>query len=254
MKYTFGTTEKAAERLSEIAKFFNPPATDFIRRYIDRKIETAIDLGCGPGFTTDMLAQAIESNNVSGLDLSDGFLSMATARFPQYNFIKHDITKTPFPVTGNIAYARFLLSHLVNPVDLINRWTNELTNGGLLFVEELEGIETSVNVFKKYLAINQGLVATQGAELFVGGRLANGNYHLKPVCNESIKLPVPNWQAATWFYPNTVTIWQNEPYVTDNLTEPERTGIAQELLEIKDLAENKSEITWIMRRIVLKKE
>jgi len=120
-------------------------------------------------------------------------------------------------------------------------------------LEEAEATETDVDVFKEYLQINEGLVASQGAELFVGKRLADIHVHSKSVLNESVCLPVPNWQAAAWFYPNTITIWEEAQYIKERLLRQRRTEISQQIKEIRDRKENKSNITWRMRRVVIEK-
>lgn len=45
MRYTFGTSETAAHRLEEIAKFFNPLARQFIQGSLEQPVKVAIDLG-----------------------------------------------------------------------------------------------------------------------------------------------------------------------------------------------------------------
>lgn len=253
MKYTFGDSKTAADRLFEISKFFNKPASDLIRKYNKNGYKTGIDIGCGPGFTTEMLSRVLRSNNITGLDMSDNFISLAKVRFPQLNFIKHDITRTPFPVSAEVVYARFMLSHLKEPVMLIDKWVNELEHNGILFVDELEDIYTETKVFKKYLKINTEIVASQGADLFVGRIIADGKYRHKVLCNENIKLPVPEWQAASWFYPNTVSIWKDNEFLKNKMTEKERRQISENILKIMESGENKGNTFWIMRRIIITK-
>ena len=110
MRYTFGTSAEAADRLKKIARFFNPLAMDFIKRYINKPVKIAVDLGCGPGFTTHMLKQATACKEIYGFDVSDTFLELAKKQYPEYNFIRHDVTSIPFPVNADVIYARFLLS------------------------------------------------------------------------------------------------------------------------------------------------
>lgn len=253
MQYTYGTSNKAADRLYEISKFFNPLSINFIQNYYRNKFNTGIDIGCGPGFTTNMLANAIKSDNVYGLDISDNFLSLAKKNYSQYHFIKHDITKFPFPLSGEIEYARFELSHLKNPVLLINKWANELKNNGIIFIEEVEDVHTNTDVLNKYLEINKDLIANQGADLFVGKIIAPGKYEFKVLCNESVKIPVAEWQAATWFYPNTATIWKDDDYIKTKIIENERKRISDKILEIKRSEENKGNTFWVMRRIAILK-
>jgi trans-aconitate 2-methyltransferase len=253
MKYTFGSSNTAAERLYEISKFFNPPAEELIKKYNSKHYKIGIDIGCGPGFTTEMLKRALGSEDVTGLDISDNFLSLAKTRCPDLKFIKHDITNPPFPVSAQTAYARFILSHMKNPVKLIDMWANELDNDGLLFVDEVEDIYTDTEVFKEYLKLNTELVASQGTDLFVGGIIAKGNYEYEVLCNETVKLPAPEYQAASWFYPNTVSIWAKDKFMKKRLNNKDRIRISEELKKIMESGKNDGNTFWIMRRIVLSK-
>jgi trans-aconitate 2-methyltransferase len=254
VRYTFGTSKKAANRLKEIAKYFNPLAYDFIRQFLQKPVRTALDLGCGPGFTTNMLKQATGCKHVYGFDLSDFFLKQAGTRYPAYHFIKHDVTDTPFPINADIIYTRFLLSHLKNAVKIVDNWTAELPAGGLLFLDEVEDVLTEVNVFKKYLAANCGLIASQGAELYIGKTIGQAAYAGNVVCNESALLPVLDKHAAAWFYPNTITIWEKEEYIRKQLTQGEREDISCKLEKIMTSKSNNSRIIWKMRRVVIRKE
>ncbi|MCL6591739.1 MAG: class I SAM-dependent methyltransferase [Firmicutes bacterium] len=254
MQYTYGTSNTAADRLYEISKFFNPLALDLIQKYNSNHLSLGVDIGCGPGFTTQMLARALNSNQIYGLDISDNFLALAQAQFPQYHFLKHDITKVPFPISAEVAYARFVLSHLANPGALINQWANQLQNNGLLIIDEMEDVQTQTPVFQKYLGLNKAMVANQGAELYVGEIIASGKYDFQVLCNESSKIPVPEWQAAAWFYPNTISIWKDDGFIKTLITEKEREEISAKILEIKESGENTGNTFWIMRRIVILKD
>jgi SAM-dependent methyltransferase len=253
MKYTFGTDESAAKRLEEIALFFNPPAKDFIREHVTGPVDSALDLGCGPGYTTDMLSSAVDCPHVYGMDRSSKFVRMAAERFAHCTFVEHDVTKAPFPVRPELMYVRFLLSHLRNVVDLLNLWTTQLLDAGLLLIDELEWVETEVPVFRDYLAVNEALVASQGASLYVGPLLAAGRYDAQVLCNECVDLPVANVDAATWFLPNTLTIWEEDPYVLENVASTRRREISDEIRRIKESGDTRLGNTWKMRRLVLRK-
>jgi trans-aconitate 2-methyltransferase len=253
MRYTFGTTKKAADRLGDIAIIFNPLAAEFLLKHIDRNIETALDLGCGPGFTTDMLYRTLKCKKVYGFDNSKEMLEYAKKRFTRCSFVFHDVTHFPFSFKSDFMYARFLLSHMENVVGLVNKWINELKKGGWLFLEEVEDIDTDIEAFKKYLQISRGLVASEGATLYVGKILSGGDYDAEVLYNEKISLPVNNSTAASWFYPNTVSIWGKEEYVLKNIPKEERENISHELLRILKSDDESSNIIWYMRRILLRK-
>jgi trans-aconitate 2-methyltransferase len=252
MRYTFGTSEKAAERLKEIANFFNPLALDFIKQFVNKPVNLALDLGCGPGFTTQMLREATACKQIYGFDLSDAFLESARQHYPDYNFIKHDVTSFPFSVHADIMYTRFVLAHLKNTVTLVDKWAEELNAGGMLFIEEVEDIFTDLDVFKEYLEANRGLIASQGAELYIGKTLGKARYKNNVVHNKSILLPVLNRQAATWFFLNTITIWEQEDYIKETYAADRRRVISAKLKKIMESKKNNSNISWKMRRIVIR--
>src|SRR5512139_362061 len=122
MRYTLGTDRTAALRLETLSSFFNLHSLQFIQEFITAPVKSALDLGCGPGFTTAMIAEATGCPNVCGLDSSSRFLKAAAARFTQCRFLKHDVSHTPFPVRADLIYARFLLTHLKNQAELVNQW------------------------------------------------------------------------------------------------------------------------------------
>ena len=161
MRYTFGTDEGAARRLETIARFFNPLAERLVREVVSDPVGVALDLGCGPGFTTDMLRRAVSGAETWGADRSALFLDLARRRFAECRFVEHDVTSTPLPVRADVIYARFLLTHLAGAAELVNRWVAELSPGGVLIVDEADAIETEVPVFARSIEVAEALIASQ---------------------------------------------------------------------------------------------
>jgi trans-aconitate 2-methyltransferase len=253
MRYTYGTDETALQRLRSVAEVFNPHSTNFILGLAIDSAQCAVDLGCGPGFSTRMLARAGRAKRTCGIDNAGEFLRAAKDSCISCDFIDHDVTELPFPVKADLMYSRFLLSHFASPAALANRWLGELASGGLLLMEELEGIETDVEVFQRYLEINRGLVASQRARLYVGGELAGARYDYPVTVNETVSLPVDNARAAAMFYPNTINIWEEEDYVRRSLAAAERREISDVLRKLAGSNSDQSEIVWKMRRIAILK-
>ena len=253
MKYTFGTSTAAAARLEEIARYFNPLASSLVKEYAPDSPDVAVDIGCGPGFTTDMLCRSAQARETYGLDNSADFLALAESRFSNCRFLKHDITTIPFPVQADVMYGRFILSHLQNPANVIRKWATQLTVGGVLLVDELEAIDTDVDLFKQYLSMNDALIATQGANLFVGRELTGQDYGAKTLLDDCAILPVLDSQAAKWFLPNTETIWRQDPFILGRLTLSEIESISNALRRLADSDDPQSHIVWKMRRIALRR-
>jgi trans-aconitate 2-methyltransferase len=251
MRYTFGDTITANERLKKIADFFNPLAAEFISKHVTNKIESAMDLGCGPGYTTEMFAGITGAGSVIGIDISDNFLDFAKARYPDFIFMKHDVRQAPLPAKTDAIYLRFLLSHMKNIRHLVEKWLDTLNSGGYLIIDELEDIYADRKVFNDYIDMSDGLIRSQGANLFVGKKLSEELNGLHFICNISSLIPVYDQLAASWFYPNTISVWDTEEWVKFRLSKSERMKISNELLRISKLKSDKSSITWRMRRIIL---
>ena len=253
IRYTFGDSDVAAERLLKIAEFFHPYSARFVKNYCPSHISTIVDLGCGPGFTTDMLAKATKAKKVLGLDLSEKFIQDAKNLFPNYNFLRHDITEIPFPVKADVMYCKFLLSHLNNLEELIINWLNQLNPNGFLLFDELEDVITDIPVFKQYLEVSDRLVQSQGAKLYVGKEFHGVIKKFNVICNQTETIPVNNGLAAGWFYPNTVSVWNSEKIVHKFIPAIERQRISDLLLQISLGQDIPGNLTWKMKRIVIKK-
>lgn len=85
----------------------------------------------------------------------------------------------------------------------------------------------------------------------MGGLLADGVYDAEVLCNECVEIPVPNHTVATWLLPNTLTVWEEAPYVLGKVSPDRRRAIAAEILRIKEAGDTRVANTWKMRRIVL---
>lgn len=251
-QYTYGTGPTAASRLEDIGEFFNPLAAALVREFVTDKRDVAVDLGCGPGFTTRMLADAADCVETYGLDNSPDFLESASARFQDLHFLRHDLTQVPFPVAGDVMYARFVLCHLPNPLDLITAWSSQLRPGGLLFIDEIDTIETRMPVFATYLDVAQGIVGSQHGSLYLGGILSSACRGAEVLHNECTTLSVPNRQAASWFLPNARTVWNVNEWVSSNIAIATRRTVVEELERLMSSQDSHSDITWRLRSIVLK--
>lgn len=70
------------------------PACDLINAIPDLAYRSAIDLGCGTGHITQMLADKFKPASLTGIDSSQAMLSKAQVSFPQLNWVLGDIGDT----------------------------------------------------------------------------------------------------------------------------------------------------------------
>src|SRR5512140_3794077 len=134
--YTFGDGEVAARRLQALAETYAGSSAALLRR-LGAVEGGAVDVGCGPGHTTELVAEVLRPGWTVGLDRSARLLAAARARLPALRFVEHDVTVAPFPTPPAAAiYSRFLLTHLPDPAAAVRTWAGALAAGGRLVLEE----------------------------------------------------------------------------------------------------------------------
>lgn len=170
--YAFGDDVIAARRLQLMDRVFAGPnraLLDLVR--VDRT-GLAVDLGCGPGYSTRLLAARLRPARLVGLDNSAAFLAQARAGGLRAEWLVHDVTTVPLPATpADLLHARFVLSHLPEPESVLMSWLGQLAPGGYLLVQDDDTIETDHPVLAAYEHMARSLVARRGGDLWVGPRL-----------------------------------------------------------------------------------
>jgi trans-aconitate 2-methyltransferase len=187
-RYTFGDTDLAARRLELLAEVLDPTSQAFLRRAAPAAPRLAVDLGCGPGLSTRLLAEATRARRAVGVDGSAAYVRAAASRYPAHRFAQGDVTVDPLPVTApDVLYARLVLAHLPAPAEQARRWAAGLAPGGRLCLEEMEWIEADDPVLAEYEERVLAVVEHQGAPMYAGPLLA-------PLVPESAAPPA--WTAV----------------------------------------------------------
>jgi trans-aconitate 2-methyltransferase len=173
-RYTYGDSALAAERLGLVARMFEPTTRAFLATAAPEASPLAVDLGCGPGYTTRLLHATTGARATVGLDRSAAFVALAGRDEPEgVSFAVHDVTRVPFPTgPADVVYARLLLAHLTGVEEVVHRWSTILTIGGRLLADDLESLDAPEPAFRTYLdEVAIAVVRAEGGDLFVGPRL-----------------------------------------------------------------------------------
>jgi len=254
--YAFGDTDLAARRLEHVAEIFGESTRAFLREAVPAETGLALDLGCGPGNTTRLLAESVPRGRVVGLDSSEHFVALAEAtQTERVSFLRHDVTAVPFPVgPADLVFCRFLLTHLREPQEAVARWATQLRPGGLLLIEETEWIHTANAAFATYVGMVEAMLAAQSNELYVArplGRLPDPPA-LERRSNRVRAVPTTHSRAAASFALN-LQAWRDRPFVQESYT---RSAIEQLAHDLRSLAEdpgNEIGIEWGLRQIVFRR-
>ena len=176
MSYTFGDNEEASRRLRRLAEVYEPETRELLHRarsFADsRTFSLALDFGCGPGWTTRLIADVLHPLQTIGLEASERYVAEARSHHPELRFLQHDVLAAPFPVeNADLLFCRFLLTHLSSPRDALHLWARAAAPGALLVLHETESMQSAHPALARYYEMVGQMQKHHGQELNAGALL-----------------------------------------------------------------------------------
>lgn len=118
------------------------PARDLLAQIPLQQARTVVDIGCGPGNSTELLAQRFPEAKVLGLDHSPAMLANARARLPQATFVEADIAAWDGSgAAPDVIFANAALQWVAGHEALIPRLLACLAPGGVLAVQMPDNLQ-----------------------------------------------------------------------------------------------------------------
>jgi trans-aconitate 2-methyltransferase len=244
-RYTFGDGDLPARRLALVAEVYEPTSRALLASAVPSGCDTVLDLGCGPGHTTRLVAEVCRPRRAVGADSSAAFVEAARALTagPGVEFVVHDATARPLPgAPVDAVHARLLLSHLPDPLGVVAGWRTQVRPGGVVVVDEVEAMHVPPGVLADYEALVVALVASGGGDMYAGSRLA-------PLGGRCVEVPVDAARAAAMYRLN-LRAWRDDAVARGLATTAELDRVAAGL---DDRAGRPGDATvvWEMRQLVL---
>jgi trans-aconitate 2-methyltransferase len=189
----------------------------------------------------------VRPRRLAGLDRSTAFLGRARRRVPGAEFHVHDVTRGPFPTApAELLFARFLLSHLQDPGRVVAGWATQLAPGGLLLLDEVDGIRADDAALATYLRVLAAVLDARGHRLEVGP-LLDGLPDPPGLRRRSSRVavhPVAPARAAAMFRGN-LAVWRHDPQAREVAGTPTIDRLAESLA-----GPTAGPVTWGLRQIV----
>ncbi|WP_342652864.1 trans-aconitate 2-methyltransferase [Pseudomonas sp. F3-2] len=117
------------------------PVRDLVAAIPTTEVNVAVDLGCGPGNSTQVLAERFASATIRGIDSSDDMLTEARQRLPELSFELADIATWRPNQRFDVILANASLQWVPDHAELYPRLVNLLNPGGTLAVQTPDNLE-----------------------------------------------------------------------------------------------------------------
>lgn len=139
------------------------PVRDLVAAIPNTEVRTAVDLGCGPGNSTEVLAGRFPQAQVTGMDSSDDMLVDARKRLPGLNFELADIGAWHPEHAFDVILANASLQWLPDHARLYPHLVNQLTPGGTLAVQTPDNLDEPAHRLAREVAADGPWSAKIGA-------------------------------------------------------------------------------------------
>ena len=175
------------------------PVRDLLAHIPNTAVANAVDIGCGPGNSTELLQKRFPDASVTGIDSSADMLEAARKRLPSVRFDIEDIAQwrgrgSPFDVILANAVLQWVPDHLSLFPALLAR----LAPGGSLAVQMPHTLEEPASRLMREIAANgpwaQKLAAVASTRVI--RHSADWYYRLLRECGAAVDI----WQT-TYFHP-----------------------------------------------------
>ena len=156
------------------------PARDLLAQVPLADIRRAIDLGCGPGNSTELLLERYPKAVVSGIDSSQDMLRQARARLPQTDFTEGDLATWVPEEPVDLLFANAAYQWVPDHRTAMCRVAAKLPPGGVLAVQMPDNTREPSHVAMEVVARRFHITEGARADLPAAGVYYDA---LKPLCS-----------------------------------------------------------------------
>jgi trans-aconitate 2-methyltransferase len=111
------------------------PARDLLAQVPLADARRVVDIGCGPGNSTELLVERFPGAEVIGVDSSAEMLAAARKRLPQVRFIESDIVTWKPDGQVELLYANAVFQWVPDHLGVLERLLGTLSPGGVLALQ-----------------------------------------------------------------------------------------------------------------------
>jgi trans-aconitate 2-methyltransferase len=184
------------------------PPRDLLAQVLLERVRRAVDLGCGPGNSTELLLARFPQAEILGLDSSPDMLRQARERLPRCKFIETDISAWTPPERTDLLFANAVFQWVPDHQLVMRELLESLPAGGVLAAQMPDNTEEPALVLQRKVAASGSWANDLRIKAAARGDLpAPETYYdlLRPVCSQiDIWHSIYNHALAT---PQAIVEW-----------------------------------------------
>lgn len=169
------------DRLRLLSEVMGPENRELLGHIAMPANAACLDLGCGGGDVTVELARTVgPAGKVIGIDIDTAVLDIARKEamelgLTNVSFECHDVTTWESSEDFDVVYARFLLTHLSDPLKVLMNVRKHLRTGGIVILEDIDFrghfAEPDCPALQRSVDLYSATVRNRGGDPDIGPRL-----------------------------------------------------------------------------------
>lgn len=172
------------------------PAAELLARVGLGSPKLAIDIGCGPGNSTELIARRYPEAEIVGLDTSPAMLETARRRLPAARFVEGDAATWQPDRAPDLIYANASLQWVPDHPALLPRLFALLAPGGVLAVQMPDNLAEPTHHLMRSIATQGPWAAAIGDPAIAGrvGRMLSVDAYYDLLASSAAEVDV--WRTA----------------------------------------------------------